>query len=59
MKILILQASPRANGNTAWMAEEYKNAAEAAGHDVWPVSTATTKAMVPASRKTTCRNSIL
>ena len=24
MKILILQASPRANGNTAWMAEEYK-----------------------------------
>ena len=33
MKILILQASPRANGNTAWMAEEYKNAAEAAGHD--------------------------
>ncbi len=29
MKILILQGSPRANGNTAWMAEEYKNAAEA------------------------------
>ena len=26
MNILILQASPRANGNTAWMAEEYKNA---------------------------------
>ena len=23
MKILILQASPRANGNTVWMAEEY------------------------------------
>ena len=34
MKILILQASPRANGNTAWMAEEFKNAAEAAGHEV-------------------------
>ena len=34
MKILILQASPRANGNTAWMAEEYKNAAEEAGHEV-------------------------
>ena len=34
MKILILQASPRANGNTAWIAEEYKNAAEAAGHEV-------------------------
>jgi multimeric flavodoxin WrbA len=34
MKILILQASPRANGNTAWMAEEYKKAAEAAGHEV-------------------------
>ncbi len=34
MNILILQASPRANGNTAWMAEEYKNAAEAAGHQV-------------------------
>ena len=26
MKILILQGSPRANGNTAWMAEEYKKA---------------------------------
>lgn len=34
MNILILQSSPRANGNTAWMAEEYKNAAEAAGHQV-------------------------
>ena len=34
MKILILQASPRAKGNTAWMAEEYKKAAEAAGHEV-------------------------
>ena len=34
MNILILQASPRANGNTAWMAEEYKNFAEAAGHKV-------------------------
>ena len=30
MKVLILQGSPRANGNTAWMAEEYKKAAEAA-----------------------------
>ncbi|MBR3444168.1 MAG: flavodoxin family protein [Bacteroidaceae bacterium] len=34
MNILILQASPRANGNTAWMADEYKKAAEAAGHQV-------------------------
>jgi len=34
MKVLILQSSPRANGNTAWMAEEYKKAAEAAGHEV-------------------------
>ena len=34
MNILILQASPRAKGNTAWMAEEYKKAAEAAGHKV-------------------------
>ena len=47
MNILILQASPRAKGNTAWMAEEYKggtqdvdnimggyHAAEAAGHEV-------------------------
>ena len=34
MNILILQASPRANGSTAWMAEEYKKAAEAAGHQV-------------------------
>ena len=37
-KILILQSSPRANGNTAWMAEEYKKAAEAAGHgNYWQV----------------------
>ena len=34
MNILILQGSPRANGNTAWMADEYKKAAEAAGHQV-------------------------
>jgi multimeric flavodoxin WrbA len=34
MNILILQASPRPNGNTAWMAEVYNNAAEAAGHQV-------------------------
>ncbi len=34
MNILILQASPRAHGNTAWMADEYKNAAEAAAHNV-------------------------
>lgn len=34
MIVLILQGSPRANGNTAWMAEEYKKAAEAAGHQV-------------------------
>ena len=34
MNILILQSSPRAKGNTAWMAEEYKTAAEAAGHQV-------------------------
>ena len=34
MNILILQGSPRAKGNTAWMAEEYKKAAEAAGHQV-------------------------
>ena len=34
MKILILQGSPRAKGNTAWMAEEFKKAAEAAGHEV-------------------------
>ena len=54
MKILILQASPRANGNTAWMAEEYKNAAEAAGH----ASIVTRKATGLASRKTTCRSSI-
>jgi multimeric flavodoxin WrbA len=34
MNIVILQASPRAKGNTAWMASEYKAAAEAAGHTV-------------------------
>lgn len=32
MNILILQGSPRAKGNTAWMAEEFRKAAEAAGH---------------------------
>ena len=34
MTVLILQGSPRANGNTAWMAEEFRRAAETAGHDV-------------------------
>ena len=34
MNVLILQGSPRANGNTAWMAEEYRKAAVAAGHKV-------------------------
>lgn len=34
MNILILQSSPRKIGNTAWMAEEYRKAAEAAGHQV-------------------------
>lgn len=34
MNILILQGSPCANGNTAWMAEEFRKAAEAAGHKV-------------------------
>ena len=32
MNVLILQGSPRANGNTAWMAEEFRKAAEADGH---------------------------
>ena len=40
MNVLILQGSPRANGNTAWMAEEYKKAAEAAGHKVTLVDVA-------------------
>ena len=40
MNILILQGSPRANGNTAWMAEEYRKAAEAAGHKVTLVDVA-------------------
>ena len=40
MQILILQGSPRAKGNTAWMAEEFKNAAEAAGHQVTLVDVA-------------------
>ena len=43
MKVLILQASPRDNGNTAWMAEEFKKAAEAAGHDVTLVNVAKKK----------------
>ena len=40
MQILILQGSPRAKGNTAWMAEEFKKAAEAAGHQVTLVNVA-------------------
>ena len=40
MNILILQGSPRANGNTVWMAEEYRKAAEAAGHKVTLVDVA-------------------
>ena len=40
MNVLILQGSPRANGNTAWMAEEYRKAAEAAGHKVTLVNVA-------------------
>ena len=43
MKVLILQASPRDYGNTAWMAEEFKKAAEAAGHDVTLVNVAKKK----------------
>ena len=43
MNILILQGSPRAKGNTAWMAEEYKSAAEAAGHQVTIVDVAKKK----------------
>ena len=43
MNILILQGSPRANGNTAWMAEEYRKAAEAAGHQVTLVNVARKK----------------
>ena len=34
MNILILQSSPRKNGNTAWMAEEYRKAGVAMGHKV-------------------------
>ena len=40
---MILQGSPRANGNTAWMADEYKKAAEAAGHNVTLVNVAKKK----------------
>ena len=40
MNILILQSSPRAIGNTAWMAEEFKLAAEALGHEVTLVNVA-------------------
>ncbi|MBQ6766871.1 MAG: flavodoxin family protein [Paludibacteraceae bacterium] len=43
MKVLILQSSPRANGNTAWMADEFKKAAESAGHDVTLVNVAKKK----------------
>lgn len=43
MNIFILQGSPRATGNTAWMAEEFKKAAEAAGHEVTLVNVARKK----------------
>ncbi|MBQ3635107.1 MAG: flavodoxin family protein [Bacteroidales bacterium] len=43
MKIVILQGSPRANGNSAWMAEEFRQAATAAGHDVTLVDVAKKK----------------
>ena len=43
MNILILQSSPRAKGNSPWMAEEYRLAAEAAGHDVTLVNVAKKK----------------
>ena len=43
MKVLILQGSPRANGNTAWMAEEFKKVAEAAGYEVTLVNVAKKK----------------
>ena len=43
MNILILQGSPRMGGNTVWMAEEYKKAAEAAGHQVTLVNVAKKK----------------
>jgi multimeric flavodoxin WrbA len=40
MNILILQASPRAKGSTAWMAQQYQDAAVAAGHNVTLVNVA-------------------
>lgn len=43
MKILVLQGSPRAKGSSAWMADEYKQAAEAAGHEVELVNVAKKK----------------
>ena len=43
MNVLVLQGSPRANGNTAWMAEEFRKAAEAAGHQVTLVNVARKK----------------
>ncbi len=43
MNILMLQGAPRANGNTALIAEEYKNTAEAAGHKVTLVNVARKK----------------
>ena len=48
MNILILQGSPRANGNTAWMAEEFRKAAEAAGHKVTLVNGSSIKSSVKA-----------
>lgn len=43
MNILILQGSPRANGNTMWMAEECRKAPVAGGHKVTLVNVARKK----------------
>ncbi len=43
MNVLILQGSPRATGNTAWMAEEFRVIAEKAGHQVTIVNVARKK----------------
>lgn len=71
MKILVLNGSPRPNGNTASMVEAFAEGAKENGHeiivvryakrklrDVWPVNTAIPKERAGVSSRMICRKSI-
>lgn len=71
MQILVLNGSPRPNGNTQQMIAAFREGAESVGHKVnvidvckkrlqvvWLVNIAIQKETAPAYRKTICRKSI-